>query len=866
MASLAQLSEQLQQLLPNCDSTTEGPCLETATSGRGYAVYDKPGEPVCESDILLPGFNLLPRWLLAAVYLLFLLYLFAGVAIASDMFMDGIMQITATTRKVKRKNAAGETVIVEVPVWNWVVANISLMALGTSAPEIMLALVEAVLGLGKPAGEMGPSCIAGSAAYNFLVISAVCTCAIPAGQFKRISQMRVYITTALWSMWAYVWMLIVYVYWTPDEVTLAEALITLGFFFVLLLNAWIIDTQPWKKRHGGKVLPEGATSGSGADLETPGAIVTLAGADADDDTAEPPPHPKTLAHYRHILAARQRNMHRNRPSSARHRPSVTGGEAEGGEGWPASGELAAVVVRDPTKQVVMFRSHAYSFLESAGVAKIAVVRLPPEGGSLTKPLRVSYCTEDGDAVAGLDYEAREGELLFAAGEHYKTIEVPIIDDDLCEPDVRFFVRITAAQEPGSAADDDGVLIVQPRVAVTIVDDDDAGVLGFELPELEVAVNENRTFAEVTVVRRRGADGRVQVEYASEDLTAVAGSDYKEASGTLVFEGGEKSRTIRVDLLPGFVPDSHKALRLVLRNPDGGAELGRRSACKLTLVQRTVTLLSKPGDFAKEGLELGPIGSSARVMSGRPAGGLSGRQGSGRSRGSGGGEGEEEFELWSAWRDQIKSIFSPEEPDEEGEEIGWGGLIMQYINITWKLFLFTMVPPARWKGGYPCFLTALAAVIGIVYLVNEAGSLFGCMVGLKEVVVGISIVALGTSLPDTLASRIAAVQDPDADAAIGNITGSNCVNVFLGLGLPWTICSIYYTARGEKYVTPGGDLEFAIMMYAILGGCGIVVLAVARYFGGELGGSKLRQYSIAGVLISLWFLYLILSGLRAYGNI
>ena len=53
---------------------------------------------------------------------------------------------------------------------------------------------------------------------------------------------------------------------------------------------------------------------------------------------------------------------------------------------------------------------------------------------------------------------------------------------------------------------------------------------------------------------------------------------------------------------------------------------------------------------------------------------------------------------------------------------------------------------------------------------------------------------GTSLPDTLASRIAAVEDADADAAIGNITGSNCVNVFLGLGLPWVICSVYYKLK------------------------------------------------------------------------
>ena len=53
------------------------------------------------------------------IYLLFLLYLFVGVSMAADMFMDGIMQITSIMKKVKRRSASGEVVVVEEPVWNW---------------------------------------------------------------------------------------------------------------------------------------------------------------------------------------------------------------------------------------------------------------------------------------------------------------------------------------------------------------------------------------------------------------------------------------------------------------------------------------------------------------------------------------------------------------------------------------------------------------------------------------------------------------------------------------------------------------------------------------------------------------------------
>lgn len=58
-------------------------------------------------------------------------------------------------------------------------------------------------------------------------------------------------------------------------------------------------------------------------------------------------------------------------------------------------------------------------------------------------------------------------------------------------------------------------------------------------------------------------------------------------------------------------------------------------------------------------------------------------------------------------------------------------------------------------------------------------------------------ALGTSLPDTFASRIAAKNEKTADNAIGNVTGSNSVNVFLGLGMPWVIAAIYWQIKVKK---------------------------------------------------------------------
>ena len=72
---------------------------------------------------------------------------------------------------------------------------------------------------------------------------------------------------------------------------------------------------------------------------------------------------------------------------------------------------------------------------------------------------------------------------------------------------------------------------------------------------------------------------------------------------------------------------------------------------------------------------------------------------------------------------------------------------------------------------------------------------GCCVGMPDSITAITLVALGTSLPDTFASRTAAINERFADASIVNVTGSNSVNVFLGLGLPWMIGALYWHIKG-----------------------------------------------------------------------
>ena len=117
---------------------------------------------------------------------------------------------------------------------------------------------------------------------------------------------------------------------------------------------------------------------------------------------------------------------------------------------------------------------------------------------------------------------------------------------------------------------------------------------------------------------------------------------------------------------------------------------------------------------------------------------------------------------------------------------------------------------------------------ITTVVGEVATVLGCVINLKPAVTGITLVALGTSLPDTFASMTAAQSSEDADSAIGNITGSNSVNVFLGLGLPWLIGSIYSKAKnGGNYEVKTGPLGFSVTLFLMTSIVCFIILVVRR---------------------------------------
>lgn len=190
-------------------------------------------------------------------------------------------------------------------------------------------------------------------------------------------------------------------------------------------------------------------------------------------------------------------------------------------------------------------------------------------------------------------------------------------------------------------------------------------------------------------------------------------------------------------------------------------------------------------------------------------------------------------------------------------------LFHFATMFWKI-LFALIPPVQWGHGWPAFVVALCFIGSVTAVVAEVATVLGCTIGLREAVTAITLVAVGTSLPDTFASMTAAKTSEYADSAIGNVTGSNSVNVFVGLGIPWVISAVYAEQHDSKYLTPPGNLAFSVMLFLITSLMCFAVLFTRRaVFGGELGGPKTSRYASCIFLVFLWLIYVIFSSLRAY---
>ena len=140
---------------------------------------------------------------------------------------------------------------------------------------------------------------------------------------------------------------------------------------------------------------------------------------------------------------------------------------------------------------------------------------------------------------------------------------------------------------------------------------------------------------------------------------------------------------------------------------------------------------------------------------------------------------------------------------KGEVNFFGGVILWLLFIGYLTYLLIMAKKTNQQGeeikDSPLVRLVVYLIIGVVMIIFgsnisvDAAVALAHMFGLSERFIGLTIVALGTSLPE-LVTSVTAARKGEADIAIGNIVGSNIFNILFVIGTTALINPVIFESK------------------------------------------------------------------------
>ena len=208
-------------------------------------------------------------------------------------------------------------------------------------------------------------------------------------------------------------------------------------------------------------------------------------------------------------------------------------------------------------------SAAYSVDEGATNLIVTVYRTNANTGVAS--VSISTFTNGTTATVGSDYTATGGSLIFTNGEASKTVLIPINNDLLAEASETFGIQLSGPSP--------GAQIVGVTSAIATIIDNDASIR-FSSTTYAFTEGAPGGAAIITVLRENILTNTVAVNYATADLTAIAGSnlDYTATSGQLVFTNGETSKTFAVIVRDDTLEEGQETVSLSLSSPTGQVQV------------------------------------------------------------------------------------------------------------------------------------------------------------------------------------------------------------------------------------------------------------------------------------------------------
>lgn len=192
--------------------------------------------------------------------------------------------------------------------------------------------------------------------------------------------------------------------------------------------------------------------------------------------------------------------------------------------------------------------------DSGSITAVFTLTLAPTS---TAPISVTYLTINETAIGGVDYTPVSGTLTFNPGELTKTIGVSITGDLDDESNETFRVDLFT-----SAAVD----LLDAQAVGTIIDNDGLSELSIADQSI-LEGNSGSKSMPFIVTLSPVSNSIVTVTYATVAGTAIPGGDFTTASGTLVFQPGQISKTISISVTGDLIDEGvSEAFTVQLSNP------------------------------------------------------------------------------------------------------------------------------------------------------------------------------------------------------------------------------------------------------------------------------------------------------------
>ena len=145
-------------------------------------------------------------------------------------------------------------------------------------------------------------------------------------------------------------------------------------------------------------------------------------------------------------------------------------------------------------------------------------------------------------------------------------------------------------------------------------------------------------------------------------------------------------------------------------------------------------------------------------------------------------------------EDMEGVWENLYPPSEGNWRDWLWYIVVLPLVAAMTFTIPDVRrPGRGGWCYLAFFLSIGWIGGFSYFMVTWAEVVGRTIGIPSVIMGLTVLAAGTSVPDLLSSVIVARRG-NGDMAVSSSIGSNIFDILVGLPVPWLIFSAY---KGER---------------------------------------------------------------------